>query len=335
MGAPKDITVEEFLAVVAYFNTARSIMDASVELGMSFSRLREVLDQIGDYEQPGSYGLAAVRLIEEPGMLVRLQPAAELLRQPLALTALEATTLLLVTESIEHSASATEAETARAAATKLRSALRETAALVDAAVDSDLADYRCASAVQQALRQRKVLRVSYSNAAGEHSHRELDVLATMRVEQHSYIRAIDRADPNQTVKSFRADRIVAAEVTETAARYFPAVTVDPRDPHSFGADKDESRWARVRIAAADTWIADYEPVYFIESEDAADTPEPPEGEAETGKSFAADIPASNMAATVAFVLRRAPGVSVVKPVELREAVVKCARTALAEYARDS
>nr|WP_162933291.1 WYL domain-containing protein [Corynebacterium lactis] len=322
-----DVTIDEFLAVVPYFSRSRSIMEASTELGIPANRLLEIFDQLALLDQPGDYGRPALRIKEPDRFSKQVQPTAELLARPLTLSALEATTLLLVLESIEASSSREESEAAQSAADKLRAVVRGTGAVVDTVSDMDLRGFGFEGEIRRALRDSRALQVTYRNASGSLSERTLDVLATMRVEQQTYLRAVDRSDEERIVKSFRADRIVAASVTDLPAGYYPEVTVDPRDPHAFGADEDADHWARVNISADATWIADYEPVYFVDED---------ESELSALDGYVeADIPMSNLDATIAFVLRRSPSVIVTDPVELRNAVVERASVALSEYGLDN
>lgn len=327
----KNVTIEEFLAVVPYFARSRSIMEAAMELSIPANRLLEILDQLALIDVPGTYGTPAFRIKESGAFDKQLLSSVGLLSTPLKLSALEATTLLLVMESIEASSDGEGSAVAQSAADKLRRVVRGTTAIVDTVAESALHSFAYAAAVREALREKKALKIQYCNASGVESQRVIDVLATMKVEQTTYLKAVDRDDEKQSVKSFRADRIVAAEVTDQSAGYYPDVSVDPRDPHAFGADEDENRWARAKIAAEATWIADYEPVYFLEEAGDASTGT----DADSPEFFAADIPMSNTDATVAFVLRRSPSVTVIEPVELRNAVVERASAALAEYGLDS
>ena len=179
-----------------------------------------------------------------------------------------------------------------------------------------------------------MLKVRYRNASGQVSVRELDCVNVYTVESTTYLRAVDRAQEDSHQKSFRVDRLEAAEVLDIPAAFHRPEPVDIRDPHAFGAETGTSEWASVLIDADATWIADYEPVFFTEDEGEEEDTEPVSDQGLGQSEFAADVPMSDLAATVSFVLRRSPSVKVTEPLKLKNAVVARASEALAEYGRN-
>ncbi|WP_275042178.1 helix-turn-helix transcriptional regulator [Corynebacterium vitaeruminis] len=322
------------LAVVPYFSQHRSMTEAATELAIPFARIRAIVEQIADIDQPGLLGVRAFEVDYRNNFDVRIRPQATVLSQPRALTAEETATLLLILETIEDSAAATSSEAAQTAATKLRSALGTNVPIIDSTAAEDGKAFAFAEQIYSALHQRKVLKVRYRNASGQVSVRELDCVNVYTVESTTYLRAVDRAQEDSHQKSFRVDRLEAAEVLDIPAAFHRPEPVDIRDPHAFGAETGTSEWASVLIDADATWIADYEPVFFTGDEGEEEDTEPVSDQGLGQSEFAADVPMSDLAATVSFVLRRSPSVKVTEPLKLKNAVVARASEALAEYGRN-
>lgn len=328
------VSVDELLAVVPYFSQHRSMTEAATELAIPFARIRAIVEQIADIDQPGLLGVRAFEVDYRNSFDVRIRPHATVLSHPRALTAEETATLLLILETIEDSAAATSSEAAQRAATKLRSALGTNVPIIDSTAAEDGKAFAFAEQIYSALHQRKVLKVRYRNASGQVSVRELDCVNVYTVESTTYLRAVDRAQEDSHQKSFRVDRLEAAEVLDIPAAFHRPEPVDIRDPHAFGAETGTSEWASVLIDADATWIADYEPVFFTEDEGEEEDTEPVSDQGLEQSKFAADVPMSDLAATVSFVLRRSPSVKVTEPLKLKNAVVARASEALAEYGRN-
>lgn len=316
-----DVSVDELLAVVPYFADYRSMMEAATELDIPFARIRAIVDQLEDIDQPGLLGVRAFTVNRRGSFDVRITPKTGILGQPRALSGEETATLLLILETIEDTGDAESSLAAQSAALKLRRALGISVPIIDSAAADDGKAFALSDEIYSALHQRKVLKVRYRKSSGEVTVRELDCVNVFTVESVTYLRAVDRADDSNVQKSFRVDRIENAEVLDTPSAFHSPEPVDIRDPHAFGTDGGASEWASVLIDADATWIADYEPVFFTDDADSSPSTE----------WFAAEVPMSNMAATVSFVLRRSPSVRVIAPKELKNAVVARASEALAEY----
>ena len=328
------VSVDELLAVVPYFSQHRSMTEAATELAIPFARIRAIVEQIADFDQPGLLGVRAFEVDYRNSFDVRIRPQATVLSQPRALTAEEIATLLLILETIEDSAATTSSEAAQTAATKLRSALGTNVPIIDSTAADDGKSFSYSEQIYAALHQRKVLKVRYRNASGQVTVRELDCVNVYTVESTTYLRAVDRAQEDNRQKSFRVDRLEAAEVLDTPAGFHRPEPVDIRDPHAFGAEAGTSEWASVLIDADATWIADYEPVFFTEDEREEEDTELVSDQGLGQSEFTADVPMSDLAATVSFVLRRSPSVQISEPLKLKNAVVARAREALAEYGRN-
>ena len=292
------------------------------------------MEQIADIDQPGLLGVRAFEVDYRNSFDIRIRPQATVLSHPRALTAEETATLLLILETIEDSAATTSSEAAQTAATKLRSALGTNVPIIDSTAAEDGKAFAFSEQIYAALHQRKVLKVRYRNASGQVTVRELDCVNVYTVESTTYLRAVDRAQEDSHQKSFRVDRLEAAEVLDIPAGFHRPEPVDIRDPHAFGAETGTSEWASVLIDADATWIADYEPVFFTEDEGEEEDTEPVSDQGLGQSEFAADVPMSDLAATVSFVLRRSPSVKVTEPLKLKNAVVARASEALAEYGRN-
>ncbi|MDO5029036.1 MAG: WYL domain-containing protein [Corynebacterium sp.] len=316
-----DISVDELLAIVPYFADYRSMTEAATELDIPFARIRSIVSQLEEIDQPGLLGVRAFAVDYRGSFDVRITPKVGTLSQPRALSGEETATLLLILETIEDTGDAESSRAAQSAALKLRRALGTSVPVIDSDAADDGKSFALSEEIYAALHQRKVLKVRYRKSSGEITVRELDCVNVFTVESVTYLRAVDRADDIAIQKSFRVDRIVDAEVLDIPAAFHRPVPVDIRDPHAFGTDGGASEWASVLIDADATWIADYEPVFFTEN---ADHP------SEAGE-FTAEVPMSNVAATASFVLRRSPNVRVIAPKELKKAVVARASEALAEY----
>lgn len=322
------LSVEELLTVVAYFAQTRSMMEAAIELAIPFERIRAIVEQLAATDQPGLFGVRAFSIAESASFNLSITPKSGLLTQPLALTAEEAAAVLLILETIEASADPETATAAQSAALKLRSAIGRTVPIVDSVSNDSGQRFAFSDQIYRALHERKVLKVRYRSSSGETSERELDCVSVYTVESTTYLRAVDRGRVSSRrqasgsrldspQKSFRVDRLEAAVVTDKQAGFHAPEPVDIRDPHAFGTESGASDWAKVLIDAEDTWIADYEPVFFTE-EDCPD-------------GFVAEIPMSNMDATASFVLRHSPSVKVLEPGRLQNAVVERATRALTVY----
>lgn len=329
-----NVSVDELLAVVPYFSQHRSMTEAATELAIPFARIRAIVEQIADIDQPGLLGVRAFEVDYRNSFDVRIRPQARVLSQPRALTAEETATLLLILETIEDSAATTSSKAAQTAATKLRSALGINVPIIDSTAAENGKAFSFSEQIYSALHQRKVLKVRYRNASGQITVRELDCVNVYTVESTTYLRAVDRAQEDRRQKSFRVDRLEAAEVLDTPAGFHRPEPVDIRDPHAFGAETGTSEWASVLIDADATWIADYEPVFFTEDEGEEEDTELVSDQGLGQSEYVADVPMSDLAATVSFVLRRSPSVTVAEPLKLKNAVVARAREALAEYGRN-
>ena len=329
-----NVSVDELLAVVPYFSQHRSMTEAATELAIPFARIRAIVEQIADIDQPGLLGVRAFEVDYRNSFDVRIRPQATVLSQPRALTAEETATLLLILETIEDSAATTSSEAAQTAATKLRSALGINVPIIDSTAAENGKAFSFSEQIYSALHQRKVLKVRYRNASGQITVRELDCVNVYTVESTTYLRAVDRAQEDRRQKSFRVDRLEAAEVLDPPSGFHRPEPVDIRDPHAFGAETGTSEWASVLIDADATWIADYEPVFFTEDEGEEEDTELVSDQGLGQSEFVADVPMSDLAATVSFVLRRSPSVTVAEPLKLKNAVVARAREALAEYGRN-
>lgn len=314
----KDLTPAQLLNLIPYFSTFRSMMEASVDLNMPYVAVRSGLEQLAEMSQPGLTAYPAFRVEFGDNWTARITPKSGGLGVPMRLTAAEAATLLLTLESLESSADLNNRAVVQSAAAKLRAAVADHGAIYDSTPESGRQGTWDA-VVNQALRERRVLKISYRKSNDEISERVLDPVGLMTVEDISYLRAVEKHDAAETVKSFRLDRIIDAEVVDEKAKSRRDDEIDPLDPHGFGNEQAAEKWALVEVDADATWISDYDPVFWEEDEESgADT-------------YRAYVPMGDIDATISFILRRSPSVRVLEPVSLQNAIHDRALSGLAEY----
>lgn len=314
-----ELTPAQLLNLIPYFSKFRSMMEAAVDLDIPFVAVRDGLEQLAELSQPGLTAYPAFRVEFGDNWTARITPKSGGLAAPMRLTAAEAATLLLTLESLESSADLNNRSVVQSAAAKLRAAVADHGAVYDSTPDT-VRSGTWGAVISQALRERRVLKMTYRKSNDEVSERLIEPVALMTVEDISYLRAVDKQDPTETVKSFRLDRIMAAEVLEDKATSRRDGEIDPLDPHGFGKEQCPEKWALVEVDADATWISDYDPVFW--EEDA--------GESDTG-TYRAYVPMGDIEATISFILRRSPSVRVLEPVSLQNAVHDRALSGLAEY----
>lgn len=377
-GLPPKMSPARLLGLIAYLSRPHTLTEASTEMHLSVSDINAALDYLRTVMVPGEPHIAAFEVEDAGDGRIRVAPAASLLSQPLKLTGPETSALLLTLETLEAMPEVKDPDVVRSAAAKIRRAGTRKAAVADttpASIAGDGPDatsdrQEVMAAVEEALRDHKVLEVEYRNASDERSRRRLDPVRMMVVEDSPYLQAVDRADVGRAgagagsrsddggapgrpaVKSFRIDRIVSATVADEFAGWHPSPELDASDPHGFGASPDH--WVRVDIDADATWVADYDPVFFAdEAEEVAErnaakagggsAESVAQGGAESAGSgsaagaaepYPAWVPTANLDRTVGFLLRRWPHVRVDRSEPLHRAVVDRAKAGLHAYGVD-
>ena len=321
------LSLARLFGLITYFRQPHTASEASTELRLPVTDIRKVLDYLPTILVPGEHDKQAFEVTEDAQRCYRIVATEAMPARPPKLTGPETNTLLMTLETLEAMPAIQDPAVVRSAAAKLRGAALARAVVADttpATLDPDSAEARrmdVMRAVNDALRDERVLEIEYRNSSDVRSVRSLDPVQMFVHEDDTYLRAVDRnpaegEDP-KAMKSFRIDRILSATVLEERARWHQAPEFDPADPHGFGSAQEH--WAEVCIDAGGTWVADYDPVFFADDS------------APGAEEYSAWVPAGNTDRTVGFLLRRWPQVRVVEPDSLQRAVFERAKRGLGAY----
>lgn len=343
------LSLARLFGLIAYFRQPHSLGEASTELRLPVRDIRKVLDYLRTILVPGEHDAQAFEVIEDEQRRCRIVATGAMPARPPRLTGPETNTLLMTLETLEAMPAIQDPAVVRSAAAKLRDAALARTVVADttpATLDPGSAEAHrmvVMRAVNEALRDERVLEVEYRNASDVRSVRSLDPVQMFVHEDDTYLRAVERGrssggevvtgsgsesgsakSPNSrsdtdsdALKSFRIDRMLSARVLDEPARWHRAPEFDPADPHGFGSAQEH--WAEVEIDAGGTWVADYDPVFFADDS------------APGAESYSAWVPAGNTDRTIGFLLRRWPQVRAVVPDSLQRAVFERAKRGLGAY----
>lgn len=251
----------------------------------------------------------------EDHSVIRIRDA-DFLPRPLRLGSREGAALLAALAALRESGDSEVEQVVDRTLAKVRSAIGEGTTIQVtppvAASERDLA-----ARLDDAIAQGRQVRLSHAAAVrDEVRDRVVDPVAVSEAQGHLYLDAWDHESREQRL--FRLDRVVDAEILETATRTRPA----PLDL-SHGAFRPTSATptARVRVARSARWVTEYYPVEEVH--------EVTDGDFAGGLEIV--VPVAHPRWLVGLMLRLGPEAGLVEPADLGERVRDTARRALDAY----
>jgi len=292
-----------------------AVADAADDLGVSEKQLREDLELLWVCGAPG-YGPGDLIDMAFDGDRVTITYDAGIDR-PLRLTQDEALALVVALRMLAQVPDGQNREAVERALTKIESAAGDAAAELPVAVRLPSGSTERMSQLQDAVQRRRALRLTYYTATrDELSDRVVDPMRVLVVGGHGYLEAWCRRA--EAVRLFRIDRIDAcAELDEPSA---PPPHAEPTDvSEGVFRPTDDLPLVTLRIGRWERWITEYYPCERVVEE--------------TPDQWLVSLRASDLAWARRLVLGLGPGVTVVAPRALVDAVRDEARAALDAYAR--
>ncbi|HLT11437.1 MAG TPA: WYL domain-containing protein [Micromonosporaceae bacterium] len=292
------------------------VAEAAADLGVTEKQLREDLELLWVCGLPG-YGPGDLIDMAYDGDRVTITYDAGIDR-PLRLTQDEALALVVALRLLAQIPGVHSREAIERALAKIESAAGDAAAGLPVAVRPPGGNSARIAELQGAVQRRHALRMTYYTATrDELTDRVVDPLRVVLVGPHTYLEAWCRRA--EAVRMFRADRIDSLEELDEPAAPPPDVRPSDVSTGVFTPSEDLplvtlriGRWAR--------WITEYYPCERVVEE----TPE----------RWLVSLRASDLSWAKRLVLGLGPGVTVLEPAELAEAVRDEARAALAAYEED-
>lgn len=239
---------------------------------------------------------------------------ADYLKEPLRLSPAEASAVIVALRTLRESADASVLASVDGALKKIEAAAEEgaVASVELPARARELAAMR--TLLDGAIRQQRQVRLNYYvPARDEQTERIVDPLGVVSHQGMAYLDAwCHRADDR---RSFRLDRILEADVLETAAE--PHDVAAPDLSVGIFQPSDDTPLVTLRLAPQARWVAEYYPVH--QSREAA------------GGALEIDLYVSDERWLVRLLLRVAPYAQVVRPQEFTESFRRAAADALRLY----
>ena len=320
MSAAAKDQVHRMLALVPYLRERAGVPVEQVaeDFGVSAQQVAQDLEVLWFCGLPGAMpgDLIEVDMDALEGAGVVRLSNADFLGRPLRLDAHEAVALIVALRTLREVCAPGERDAVDRALAKLESAAGDAvtpAEQVDVRIDA--ADPSVSDAINQALRERKALRMGYHvPARDETTQRDVDPMRLVMAEGHTYLEAWCRRV--EDVRLFRLDRITAVEVLDVPAA--PPAQARPRDLSGglFQPSPDDLL-ATVRLDPAARWVAEYYPCESVE--------ESPDG------GLQVTLRVGDPAWLRRLVLRLGGAARVLSPAELADSVRQTASEALAAY----
>jgi len=262
---PISARLVRLLNMVPYFqaNPRITYTEAASDLGVSVKQLRDDLNQLWMCGLPG-YGPGDLIDFEFSGDTIEVTFSAGM-DEPLRLTSLEATGLLVALRGLVDIPGVVDPEAAQSAIAKIEAAAGTAGSSTDDAASNgdgtEPTEGKTAATVRAAMRAERALGIEYYSASRDAlSHRVVDPIRVVLVGDHSYLEAWSRDADG--VRLFRFDRIVDAEVLDEAANPPETSLQAGPDTSLFDADPDLPA-ARFLIAPAAAWMREYYPMRNI------------------------------------------------------------------------
>lgn len=307
------------LNMVPYFqaNPGVTHVEAAADLGVTVTQLQDDLNQLWMCGLPG-YGPGDLIDLEFSGDTIDVTFSAGI-DQPLRLTSLEATGVLVALRALVDVPGMVDPEAARSAIAKIESAAGTAGhgpGSAGAAVDEPAAlESQAAAAVRSAVRGERALMIEYYAASHDTlSSRVVDPIRVVLVGDHSYLEAWCRSA--EGVRLFRFDRIVDANVLDEKSAPPEPAAAGPPDTSLFDADPSLPS-ATLLVAPAASWMFEYYPMRVLR--------ELPDGQCEAEMTYASEDWMARL------VLGFGSAVRVLAPDSLAQRVRDDASAALAIY----
>ena len=255
------------LALVPYLlnHDEARVEDVARDFNISTTQLRKDLELLTWCSLPGqSYGsYIEIDMDAVDGQGVVRLDNADYLSRPLRFTADEAVALVLALRSLREVADPEQCATIDATIDKLSGvAAGGAAAAADrTAVRISGGDEAVRRAVHRALREKRRLQLTYDVAArAETTERQVDPLRASVRDGYAYLDAwCHRATG---LRSFRMDRIVAAEVVDVPVDPHPDVTLPDPSEGWFSTPADGSDpVVTLDLAPSAHWVVEYYPTF--------------------------------------------------------------------------
>jgi proteasome accessory factor C len=290
---------------------------AAADLGVSERQLREDLELLWVCGLPG-YGPGDLIDMAFDGDHVTVTYDAGIDR-PLRLTQDEALALVVALRMLADVPGAHDREAVERALAKIESAAGDAAAelAVAAAGTTHVPSDRLVD-LQGAVQRRRALRITYYTATrDEVTERVVDPMRVLVAEGRAYLEAWCRRV--EGVRLFRVDRIDSYEELDEAAN--PPPHAQPHDMSGgVFTPSDELPLVTLRIGRWERWITEYYPCEQVVEEST--------------ERWLVSLRASDLQWARRLVLGLGPGVTVIAPAALAEAVRAEAQSALASYESD-
>jgi proteasome accessory factor C len=290
---------------------------AAADLGISERQLREDLELLWVCGLPG-YGPGDLIDMAFDGDHVTVTYDAGIDR-PLRLTQDEALALVVALRMLADVPGAHDREAVERALAKIESAAGDAAAelAVAAAGTTHVSSERLVE-LQGAVQRRRALRITYYTATrDEVTERVVDPMRVLVAEGRAYLEAWCRRV--EGVRLFRVDRIDSYEELDEPAS--PPPHAQPHDMcGGVFTPSEELPLVTLRIGRWERWITEYYPCERVVEEST--------------ERWLVSLRASDLLWARRLVLGLGPGVTVVAPAALAEAVRAEARSALASYEPD-
>jgi proteasome accessory factor C len=291
------------------------IAQAAADLGASEAQLRDDLELLWVCGLPG-YGPGDLIDMAFDGDRVTITYDAGIDR-PLRLNPDEATALVVALRMLAETPGIAQRDAILRALAKIENAAGEYAdAPVAVQSPNRSGDDDRLATVRAAVERGKALRITYYTATrDETSERVIDPMRVVVVTDRSYVEAWCRRA--QAVRLFRVDRIDALTELDEAAAPPPQAQPSLVDDQVFRPDPDLPV-ITIRVGRAARWVTEYYPVDHVEKA----SPE----------EWLVTLRVSDLDWARRFVLGLGPGVDVIAPAELGDAVRAAVLQALAAYA---
>jgi len=317
---PISTRLVRLLNMVPYFqaNPRITYAEAASDLGVSVKQLQDDLNQLWMCGLPG-YGPGDLIDFEFSGDTIEVTFSAGM-DEPLRLTSLEATGLLVALQGLVDIPGVVDPDAAQSAIAKIEAAAgtagtggADGAAILD---DQVTTEGETATTVRAAMRGGRAVGIEYYSASRDAlSRRVVDPIRVVLIGDHSYLEAWSRE--SEGVRLFRFDRIVDATVLDEEAQPPEPVLRARPDTSLFDADPSLPV-ARFLIAPAAAWMREYFPMREVK--------ELPDGSCEAVMTFASEEWLARL------VLGFGADVRVLEPASLAARVRDSATAALAAYA---
>jgi proteasome accessory factor C len=251
----------------------------------------------------------------EDQSVIRIRDA-DFLPRPLRLGSREGAALLAALTALREGGDPDVQEIVDRTVAKVRAAVGEGAA-IQVTPPVDATERRLAARLSDAIANgRQVLLRHAAAVRDEVRSRVVDPVAVSEAQGHLYLDAWDHDSEEQRL--FRLDRVVDAEILDTAAETRP----DPLDlSHGVFRPTSATPTARVQVAPTARWVTEYYPVEQAQ--------EITDGDLAGGLEIV--VPVAHPRWLVGLMLRLGPEARLVEPVDLGDLVRAAAARALTNY----